>query len=80
MASGTYVYLISALHVAHLLGGMLFLLALLVRTVRASGDAVRGLVFIRNPYRRLQLRMLSLFWHCIDALWLVLFVVFVFLY
>ncbi|MBC8083977.1 MAG: cytochrome c oxidase subunit III [Hymenobacter sp.] len=80
MASGTYVYLISALHVAHLLGGILFLLALLLRTLHASRDAVRTLVFIRNPYRRLQLRLLGMFWHFIDALWVVLFVVFVFLY
>jgi len=79
-AGGTYIYLISALHVAHLGGGMLFLLALLLRTIHASRDAVRTLVFIRNPYRRLQLRLLGLFWHFIDALWVVLFVVFVFLY
>lgn len=79
-ATGSYIYLISALHVAHLLGGMLFLLALLLRTLHASRDAVRTLVFIRNPYRRLQLRLLSYFWHFIDALWVVLFIVFVFLY
>jgi cytochrome c oxidase subunit 3 len=79
-ATGSYIYLISALHVAHLLGGMLFLLALLLRTLHASRDAVRSLVFIRNPYRRLQLRLLSYFWHFIDALWVVLFIVFVFLY
>lgn len=79
-ASGTYVYLISALHVAHLLGGMLFLLALLLRSLHAARDGVRTLVFIRNPYRRLQLRMLSIYWHFIDALWVALFVVFVFMY
>ena len=79
-ASGTYVYLISALHVVHLLGGMLFLLALLLRTMHASRDAVRTLVFIRNPYRRLQLRVLSIYWHFIDVLWVALFLVFVFLY
>lgn len=79
-ASGTYIYLISALHIAHLLGGMLFLLALLLRTVQASRDAVRTLVFIRNPYRRLQLRLLGMFWHFVDVLWVVLFVVFVFMY
>ncbi|GAA3947794.1 cytochrome c oxidase subunit 3 [Hymenobacter algoricola] len=79
-ASGTYVYLISALHVAHLLGGMVFLLALLLRTLHASRDAVRSLVFIRNPYRRTQLRMLTLYWHFIDGLWVVLFSLFLFLY
>ncbi|QNH60548.1 cytochrome c oxidase subunit 3 [Hymenobacter sediminicola] len=79
-ASGTFLYLISALHVVHLLGGMVFLLVLLLRTLHASHDAVRTLVFIRNPYRRLQLRMLSIYWHFIDVLWVALFVVFVLLY
>jgi len=79
-ASGTYVYLISALHVVHLLGGMLFLLALLLRVVHADQDAVRALVFIRNPYHRRQLRMLATYWHFIDVLWVALFAVFLFVY
>lgn len=79
-ASGTYVYLISALHVAHLLGGMLFLLALLLRTLHAERDAIRTLVFIRNPYHLRQLAMLGTFWHFVDALWVVLFGVFLMLY
>ncbi|UOQ77103.1 cytochrome c oxidase subunit 3 [Hymenobacter sp. 5516J-16] len=80
VASGTFVYLLSALHVAHLLGGMLFLLALLLRTHTAARDAVRSLVFIRNPYRRLQLRMITIYWHFIDVLWVALFAAFLFLY
>lgn len=80
MASGSFVYLLSALHVAHLLGGMVFLLALLVRTHYAAADPVRTLVFIRNPYRRLQLRMVTLYWHFIDGLWIALFGAFLFLY
>lgn len=79
-ASGTYVYLISALHVAHVLGGILFLTTLFLRTLHASRDAVRTLVFIRNPYRRLQLRLITTYWHYIDALWVVLFAIFLFLY
>ena len=79
-ASGTYVYLISALHVAHLLGGMIFLLVLLVRVVQARRDAVRELVFIRDPYQLRQLRLLGTYWHYIGALWVGLFAVFLFLY
>jgi cytochrome c oxidase subunit 3 len=78
--SGQFVYLISALHVAHLLGGMLFLLALLLRVIHADRDAVRSLVFIRNPYYRRQLRLLGTYWHFIDVLWVALFAVFLFLY
>ena len=79
-SSGQFIYLISALHVAHLLGGMLFLLAELLRVVHADRDAVRTLVFIRNPYRRRQLRLLGTYWHFIDVLWVLLFAVFLFLY
>ena len=79
-SSGQFIYLISALHVAHLLGGMLFLLALLLRVTHANRDAVRALVFIRNPYHRRQLRLLGTYWHFIDVLWVALFAVFLFLY
>lgn len=79
-SSGQFIYLISALHVAHLLGGMLFLLALLLRAVHADRDAVRALVYSRNPYRRRQLQLLATYWHFIDVLWVTLFGVFLFLY
>jgi cytochrome c oxidase subunit 3 len=78
--SGQFVYLISALHVAHLLGGILFLLVLMLRVKHADRDAVRSLVFIRNPYHRRQLRLLGTYWHFIDVLWVALFAVFLFLY
>jgi len=79
-SSGQFIYLISALHVAHLLGGMLFLLAMLLRVTHADRDAVRSLVFIRNPYHRHQLKLLGTYWHFIDVLWVALFAVFLFLY
>ena len=79
-ASGTFVYLISALHVVHLFGGVLYLLGLLLRVVQARRDAVRALVFIRNPYHRRQLRALATYWHFVDVLWVLLFAVFLFLY
>jgi len=78
--AGTFVYVISGVHVAHVLAGLLWLLAQLLRTIHASRDAVRTLVFIRNPYHRRQLRALSTYWHFIDALWLVLFAVFLLVY
>lgn len=78
--SGSFVYLLSALHVAHLLGGMLYLLALALRVLHADRDAVRQLVFIRNPYYRRQLRALGTYWHFLGVLWVVLFAVFLFFY
>ncbi len=78
--SGTFVYVISGLHVAHILAGLIFLLVNMLRTLHASRDAVRTLVFIRNPYHLRQLRALLTYWHFIDVLWVALFGVFLFLY
>ncbi|MGI4831925.1 MAG: cytochrome c oxidase subunit 3 [Janthinobacterium lividum] len=78
--SGTFVYVISGLHVAHVLAGLLLLLAQLLRTAYAARDGVRALVFIRNPYYRRKLRLLGIYWHFIDGLWVVLFSFFLFLY
>ena len=79
-ASGTFVYLITGVHVAHLAAGLLAALVLLVRVLHAERDAVRTLVFIRNPYHRRQLRAITTYWHFVDVLWVVLFAVFLFLY
>lgn len=78
VAASSYVYLLSSLHAAHLLGGLLGLSYFYLRTRHAAADGVRTLVFIRNPYRRLQLRMLRFYWHYLDVLWLALFGLFLF--
>jgi cytochrome c oxidase subunit 3 len=78
--SGTYVYLITAVHVVHILAGMGFLLTLLLRTMHAARDGVRTLIFIRNPYYRRQLQAMAVYWHFVDVVWLVLFAVFLFAY
>ncbi|MGI4820978.1 MAG: cytochrome c oxidase subunit 3 [Janthinobacterium lividum] len=78
--NGTYVYLITAVHVVHILAGMGYLLTLLLRTMHAARDGVRTLVFIRNPYYRRQLQAMAVYWHFVDVVWLVLFAVFLFAY
>ena len=76
--SGTYVYLISALHSIHLLGGFMYLCYFLLKTLHASLNSIRTLVFIRNPYRRQQLNLLCTYWHFMDILWIVIYLVFLY--
>ncbi|MEJ8802025.1 cytochrome c oxidase subunit 3 [Pontibacter sp. H249] len=78
-ASGTYLYLISALHILHLLGGIIFLSFLFFKTAHVAADGVRSLIFIRDPYRRLQLTMLRSYWNFMDFLWLSLYTVLLFM-
>jgi cytochrome c oxidase subunit 3 len=44
-----------------------------------ASDGVRSLIFIRDPYRRLQLSMLRTYWQFIGLLWLVLYLVILFI-
>ncbi|QCR24913.1 cytochrome c oxidase subunit III [Pontibacter sp. SGAir0037] len=78
-ASGTYLYLISALHILHLLGGLIFLSFLFLKTLHVAADGVRSLVYIRDPYRTLQIAMLRSYWHFMGFLWVGLYVVFLFM-
>ncbi|WP_299708346.1 cytochrome c oxidase subunit 3 [uncultured Pontibacter sp.] len=78
-ASGSYLYLITALHLLHLLGGLIFLAFLLFKTAHMASDGVRSLIFIRDPYRRLQLSMLCTYWHFLGLLWLSLYLVILFM-
>ncbi|WP_240676053.1 cytochrome c oxidase subunit 3 [Botryobacter ruber] len=78
-ASGTYLYLITALHIVHLLGGLIFLSYLFFKTLHVNADGVRSLIFIRDPYRILQLTMLNSYWNFMGFLWLGLYLVFLFL-
>lgn len=78
-ASGTYLYLISALHILHLLGGIIFLSFMVFKTIYVNNDSVRSLIFIRDPFRHLQLTMLNSYWNFMDFLWLGLYLVFLFM-
>jgi cytochrome c oxidase subunit 3 len=74
----SYLYLISGLHILHLLGGILFLTYAFIKTRFAAADPVRTLIYIRDPYRELQITLLSTYWHFMDGLWTVIFLVFLF--
>ena len=77
---GSYLYLITALHALHVAAGMMFLIYMYFKTFFASTDPIRTLVFIRDPFRKLQLGLLTSYWHFMGALWLTLYFVFLFLF
>lgn len=73
-----YLYLLSGLHMAHLIGGMVFLGVILLQVIKVENDPVQALMFFTNPYQKLRLKILGLYWHFMDALWLSLFLYFLF--
>lgn len=77
-SSGTFLYVISGLHLLHLAGGMLFLTLALIKTYQVRNDPVKALIMVTNPFDRLRLELLIVYWHFLTVLWLLLF--FFFLY
>ncbi len=61
---GSFVYVLSGLHAAHLIGGVVFLLITLVSVFRYRVHAKS----------MAQMEMCTTYWHFLDGLWLYLFV------
>jgi cytochrome c oxidase subunit 3 len=62
--SGSFVYVLSGLHGMHILGGVIFLIVVLVATFR----------FQVHSKNLAQIEMCATYWHFLDGLWLYLFV------
>ncbi|MBC6996762.1 cytochrome c oxidase subunit 3 [Neolewinella lacunae] len=70
--SAGYLYVISGLHFAHVIGGIPFLGVFLYRARKYMKEPVSVLVYFSDPAKRLNLRLLTMYWHFLDALWIYL--------
>lgn len=71
--SAAYLYVITGLHVIHVVAILMYLARLLVKCNRVSLDAVQSLIYSTNPYQKIRFKMLVDFWHFVDVLWILLF-------
>jgi cytochrome c oxidase subunit 3 len=74
--SGTYLYLLSGLHLAHLLVGVGILFYFLFKAYMTEADAFKSLMFDTDPVEKLKIEMMGVYWHFVDGLWLFLYVCF----
>jgi len=65
-ASGSFLYIISALHIAHLAGGIIALMITLFNAFRLK----------YNSKNLLGLQLCSIYWHFMDAMWIYLYIFF----
>ena len=65
-ASGSFLYIISGLHILHLVGGMIALLVVLFNAFREQ----------YNSKNLLGLQVFSTYWHFLGGLWIYLFIFF----
>ena len=74
-----FVYLLTGLHLVHILGGVIYLSMMFQKALKNS-SYVDAFVYSVNPPNRLRLKLITRYWHFVDALWLVVFLFMVLLY
>ncbi len=75
--SAGYLYVISGLHFLHIIAGLPFLILFLRTAKKKMQSPVSVLVYFSDPEKRLKLRLLTLYWHFLDGLWIYLVLFFI---
>lgn len=75
--SGSFVYIISGVHAAHIIGGLLFLVIAFVKSL-VENTPVKQLIKQTNPDAELNVELLSIYWHFVDIVWVYLFLFFLY--
>ena len=71
--AGGFIYIISGLHLLHILIGLVFIAITLAEALRRRAY-VEAFVYSVNPPNQLKIRLITLYWHFVDILWIVLFI------
>ncbi|HMS52142.1 MAG TPA: cytochrome c oxidase subunit 3 [Chitinophagales bacterium] len=70
--SGSFLYLISGLHLFHVLGGVVAMLILFIKAFSLNHDPISQAKRSINPNNGLGLKLMSIYWHFIGILWIYL--------
>ncbi|MBT8229655.1 MAG: cytochrome c oxidase subunit 3 [Bacteroidia bacterium] len=72
----SYLYIISGVHFAHVIGGIPFLTLFLIKSVKEMKEPVSVLIYFSDPDKLRKLNLLTIYWHFLDALWVYLVIFF----
>lgn len=75
--AGAHLYIITGLHVLHLLVGVVLLGLTAFHAWEMKTDAVKQLLFETDPMSKERIDMLATYWHFVDGLWVYLYLFFV---
>lgn len=67
-----YLYAISGLHFAHIIGGIPFLAVFLYNAYKKMDEPMTVLLYFSDPVKRMRLQLLTIYWHFLDGLWIFL--------
>ena len=72
----SYMYLISGLHFAHVVGGLPFLGYFIWQSHKHMKEPVTVLIYFSDPAKKRKLNLLTTYWHFLDFLWIYLIIFF----
>ncbi|MDF2156564.1 cytochrome c oxidase subunit 3 [Algoriphagus sp. CAU 1675] len=75
--SGSFLYLLSGIHIFHLLGAMIFAFILWIQLRKTKKDGIQRLIVFTNPFEKMRIRLFTIYWQFMDGIWLILFLLFV---
>jgi len=73
-----FLYILSGLHLLHVSGGLIYLIYLTQRTFIHTSEIVKSLMFFTDELNKIRFNMISLYWHFVDGVWVLLFFLFLF--
>ncbi|MCE7067293.1 heme-copper oxidase subunit III [Dyadobacter sp. CY326] len=77
--SGGLIYLLTGLHLIHIVGGVIYLAILFQKAIK-NRSYIDSFVYSVNAPNRLRVKLLTRYWHFTGALWLVVFLFLIILY
>ena len=77
LPSGSFLYVLSGIHLFHLIGAMVFALIMVLHYQRSEKDSIKHLLLLTNPYEKMKIQLFSRYWHFMDIIWMTLFLIFV---
>lgn len=75
--SGSFLYVLTGIHIFHLLGAMIFAVILWFQLKKNQADEIKQLILLTNPFEKMRIRLFTVYWQFMDGIWLILFLLFV---
>lgn len=75
--SGSFVYVISYLHFAHVVGGLIFIAIAFAKSLFVFQNPANFLIYRTDSNKSIRIGMIATYWHFVDLLWLYLLFFFI---
>lgn len=78
LPKGSFLYVLSGIHIFHLIGAMIFALILMYQFLPGENESVKNLILLTNPFEKMRIRLFTVYWIFMDLIWISLFLLFSF--